>query len=108
MKRVLGGKKQGVEEKAKGVPIRFIGKSADKRGEDATRVKRAQESTHYRKAQEVIYSAIMKRATDVHLEPQPDEMTVRLRLDGILQTAEPLERAEGDAILNIFKVLADL
>jgi len=35
-------------------------------------------------------------------------MTVRFRIDGILQPAEPFPRATGDSILNIFKVLGDL
>src|SRR5438128_3847444 len=35
-------------------------------------------------------------------------MTVRLRIDGILHAADPFSRSMGDAVLNIFKVLADL
>src|SRR3954452_16018196 len=38
MRRLLGGKKAEAGEKKKPIPIRFIGKTADKRGEDATRV----------------------------------------------------------------------
>jgi general secretion pathway protein E len=104
----LTGKKGASEEKKKIVPIRFIGKSADRRGEDAGRFKRAQESEHYRKALDLVYGAIVKRATDIHLEPTEGEMSVRLRIDGILTPHEPLDRSEGDAILNIFKVLGDM
>ena len=100
--------KPKVEEKKKGVPIRFIGRSGEKRGDDTGRVRRAQESPHYRRALEMVYSAINKRATDIHLEPTKDEMTVRLRVDGMLQTAPGMTREEGDAVLNIIKVLANL
>src|SRR5439155_3633741 len=46
--------------------------------------------------------------TDIHLEPTKQEMTVRYRIDGILHATDPFSRAMGDAVLNIFKVLADL
>lgn len=100
--------KEAVEEKRKLIPVRFIGKSGDGREEDAVRVRRAQESQHYRSALELVHDAIRDRATDIHLEPTREEMTVRFRIDGILQPAHPFERDEGDAVLNIFKVLADL
>ncbi len=99
------------EEKKRMVPIRFIGKSGGKvkgGADEATRVRRAQESPQYRQALEMVYGAIVKRATDIHLEPTEDEMSVRLRIDGMLQPADPMDRAEGDAVLNIFKVLSDM
>jgi type II secretory ATPase GspE/PulE/Tfp pilus assembly ATPase PilB-like protein len=96
------------EEREKPIPIRFIGKSEGGRETDLSRVARAQESKGYRKALELIQDAIEKRATDIHLEPTRDEMTVRFRVDGILQAAAPFSRTMGDAVLNIFKVLADL
>jgi type II secretory ATPase GspE/PulE/Tfp pilus assembly ATPase PilB-like protein len=92
----------------KPIPLRFIGKSSDGREEDATRVAHAQRSRGYRAALETVYGAIQKRATDIHLEPTKDEMTVRLRIDGILQPGEPFSRERGDSVLNIFKVLAAL
>ena len=54
----------------------------------------------------MVYEAIQLRATDIHMEPTKEEMTVRLRIDGILHAAAPFKRATGDAVLNIFKVLA--
>jgi general secretion pathway protein E len=88
-------------------PIRFISKSS--RGEpDAKRVARAEESKGYKAALLMVYDALCLRATDIHLEPVKEEMTVRFRIDGILQPAEPFPRATGDSVVNIFKVLADL
>lgn len=102
----LGGRERA-EEKKKGIPVRFIGKSS-KGEEDAVRVRRAQESEYYRAALELVYDAIQARATDIHLEPTKDEMTVRFRVDGILVPSSPFDRDAGDAVLNIFKVLADM
>jgi type II secretory ATPase GspE/PulE/Tfp pilus assembly ATPase PilB-like protein len=56
----------------------------------------------------MVYEAIVSRATDIHMEPTKDEMTVRFRVDGILQPAAPFKRSTGDSVINIFKVLADL
>jgi len=107
--RYLGLNRAAAEkEKKKVIPVRFIGKSSDTSGEDATRVRRAQESPHYRAALELVYQALLSRATDIHLEPTRDDMTIRFRIDGILQPAPMMGRGEGDAVLNIFKVLADI
>jgi type II secretory ATPase GspE/PulE/Tfp pilus assembly ATPase PilB-like protein len=103
------GRKARAEEKQKIIPIRFIGKSGNTaRPDDAARVRRAQESPSYREALEMVYRALQMRATDIHMEPTREEMTVRLRIDGMLQPAKSFERHEGDSILNIFKVLAAL
>jgi general secretion pathway protein E len=90
------------------IPVRFIGKSGNEREEDARRLGRLQGSKGYRGALELISDAIEKRATDIHLEPTKDEMVVRFRVDGILEQSSPFARPTGDAVINIFKVLADL
>ncbi len=105
-RRLLGLGGRDVEEKKKFIPIRFVGKSFDGKDEDATRVRRAAESPHYRAALQLVYDAVLARATDIHLEPTKDEMTVRFRIDGILQATSPFGREVGDAVLNIFKVLS--
>jgi type II secretory ATPase GspE/PulE/Tfp pilus assembly ATPase PilB-like protein len=97
----------GDDDSRDGPPIRFIGKSAGHRGGD-DRVAKAAESKGYKGALEMVYEAIKCRATDIHMEPTKEEMTVRYRIDGILQPADPFSRSMGDAVINIFKVLADL
>jgi type II secretory ATPase GspE/PulE/Tfp pilus assembly ATPase PilB-like protein len=91
-----------------GPPIRFIGKSHGHRGGDDDRVAKAQDSKGYKAALEMVYEAIKSRATDIHMEPTKDEMTVRYRIDGMLTPADPFSRSMGDAVINIFKVLGDL
>ncbi|NBO91211.1 MAG: type II/IV secretion system protein [Planctomycetia bacterium] len=107
--RLLSGKSRAVDKgPGRFIPVRFIGKSGGGKDEDATRVRRAEESSGYRLAIEMVHDAIQKRATDIHMEPTQDEMTVRFRIDGILQPGTPMPRDQGDGVLNIFKVLADL
>jgi type II secretory ATPase GspE/PulE/Tfp pilus assembly ATPase PilB-like protein len=90
----------------KGPPVEFVGKS--NKGDDPSKVAKAAASRGYLGAKEMVWEALQKRATDIHLEPTKDEMVVRFRVDGILHTADPFSRAMGDAVINIFKVLADL
>jgi type II secretory ATPase GspE/PulE/Tfp pilus assembly ATPase PilB-like protein len=99
-------KKEEKEEKK--IPIRFIGKSFNQQDVDENRVKRAEESRGYKAALEMVYEAICARATDIHMEPTKEEMTVRFRVDGMLQPTPPFSRQMGDGVLNIFKVLAAL
>jgi type II secretory ATPase GspE/PulE/Tfp pilus assembly ATPase PilB-like protein len=96
------------EKGEKPIPIRFIGKSIGEKEEDGKRVARVQASKGYRAALEMIHEALQRRATDIHLEPTKDEMTVRFRIDGIMEVTRPFARRMGDAVVNIFKVLADL
>ncbi|MGH7221704.1 MAG: GspE/PulE family protein [Gemmataceae bacterium] len=90
------------------IPVRFIGKSAQESEEESRRVARLQGSKGYRAALELVADALDKRTTDIHLEPTKEEMIVRFRVDGILEATTPFARATGDAVVNIFKVLADL
>jgi type II secretory ATPase GspE/PulE/Tfp pilus assembly ATPase PilB-like protein len=89
------------------IPIRFIGKS-ETEGEEDPRVARVEETKGYKGALAMVYDAITMRGTDIHMEPTKEEMTVRFRIDGMLQPAPGFSRHTGDAVINIFKVLADL
>lgn len=100
--------RQATSEKEEGPPVRFIGKSADQREEDPVRLARAEGSKGFLAAREMVYQAIQHRTTDIHMEPTKEEMTVRFRIDGILQSFDPFTRTMGDSVLNIFKVLANL
>ena len=57
-------------------------------------------------AKELVYDAVLRRATDIHLEPTTEQLSVRYRIDGILHAAEPFDRPTGDAVVNVFKVLS--
>ena len=101
-------KKEVKEQKVKGYPIRFMSRSATGEVEDRTRVERVQQSKGYKGALEMVWDALQKRATDIHLEPTANEMAVRFRIDGIMTNIKPLSRAMGDGVINIFKVLCNL
>ena len=89
-----------------GPPIVFIGKSQGNNKDDPSRVRQAEESRSFMGAKELVYDAVMRRATDIHLEPTTEQLSVRYRIDGILHAAEPFDRGTGDAVVNVFKVLS--
>jgi type II secretory ATPase GspE/PulE/Tfp pilus assembly ATPase PilB-like protein len=91
-----------------GPPIRFIGRSISQREEDPARVTRATECKGYKAAAEMIVEAVKLRATNIQLEPNRDEVAVRYRIDGIFQPAKSFSRSRGEAVINVFKVLANL
>ncbi|MEI8229479.1 MAG: ATPase, T2SS/T4P/T4SS family, partial [Planctomycetota bacterium] len=62
-----------------------------------------------RSVQGILLTAIQMRATDVHMDPKVgDELQIRYRVDGILQTISTLPGAAGRAIVSAGKVLADM
>ena len=101
----LGIHQKEEEEEQIGPPIKFIGKGMNQVQEDPTRVHAAEQSSGYMAAKELVYDAIVRRSTDIHLEPKKEQIAVRYRIDGMLATAEPFERPVGEAVVNVFKVL---
>lgn len=57
----------------------------------------------------MIYTAIQRRASDIHIETQSDAVYVKYRIDGVLQTAmRPIDRQFHSAILSRIKVMSEL
>jgi len=92
-----------VQEEAVGPPIVFISKS-----KAAGRSKSVESSRGFMAAKELIYDAILRRATDIHLEPKEEETAVRLRIDGVMYPTEPFDAAVGQHVVNIIKVLSSM
>jgi len=96
---------RNTREESIGPPIEFIGKSVSGLGGDEGRSRQVENSKGYLAAKELVYDAILRRSTDIHLEPMKDQVATRYRVDGVMYPAEPFDRAVGDAVINIFKVL---
>ncbi len=56
----------------------------------------------------LIEQAINDRASDIHIEPQEDEVRVRYRIDGILHPAVSLPLGAHSAIVSRIKVLSGM
>ncbi len=56
----------------------------------------------------LIFHAILQNASDIHIEPGENELTVRYRIDGILHDAMILEKNAAPGIITRIKVLSNL
>jgi type IV pilus assembly protein PilB len=56
-----------------------------------------------------IYTAIQRRASDIHIETQNDAVYVKYRIDGVLQSAmRPIDKRFHSTIISRIKVMAEL
>jgi len=56
-----------------------------------------------------VYTAIQRRASDIHIETQDDAVHVKYRIDGVLQPAmRPIAKQHHGAIISRIKVMAEL
>ena len=57
----------------------------------------------------MIYTAIQRRASDIHVETQDDAVYVKYRIDGVLQSAmRPIDKQYHGPILSRIKVMSEL
>lgn len=56
----------------------------------------------------ILQEAIKERATDVHVEPQQDQVTVRIRIDGVLQTIMTPPMSSLSGLVTRIKILSKL
>jgi len=56
-----------------------------------------------------IFTALQRRASDIHIETQDDAVVVKYRIDGVLQSAiAPIAKQHHSAIISRIKVMAEL
>jgi len=56
-----------------------------------------------------IYTAIQRRASDIHIETAEDAVLIKYRIDGVLQPAmQPIAKQHHSSILSRVKVMAEL
>ena len=56
----------------------------------------------------MIRAAAAKRASDIHIEPQSSETSIRLRIDGILREHQRVPRALQNPVVSRIKILSDM
>ena len=57
----------------------------------------------------MLYTAIQRRASDIHVETQDDAVYVKYRIDGVLQSAlRPIDKQFHSPILSRIKVMSEL
>ncbi len=57
----------------------------------------------------IIFTAVQKRASDVHIESREEGVTIKYRIDGVLGEAmEPIDKKFQSPIISRIKVMSDL
>jgi type IV pilus assembly protein PilB len=83
----------------------------DENAEDSLTVERLTSdiSPVIRLVDSTIYTAITRRASDIHIETQDDAVHVKYRIDGVLQPAmRPIAKQFHSSIISRIKVMAEL
>ncbi len=57
---------------------------------------------------DLLYSAVLRQASDIHIDPGPDSLRIRFRVDGGLEEIHRLPMAIAGNLTNRFKVLAQM
>jgi type IV pilus assembly protein PilB len=83
----------------------------DESGEEQLTVDKltADSSPVIRLVDTTIYTAIQRRASDIHIETGDDAVHVKYRIDGVLQPAmRPIDKRHHSTIISRIKVMAEL
>lgn len=56
----------------------------------------------------VIQAAVAKKASDIHVEPQPNDTSIRLRIDGILREHLRIPKGLQNSVASRIKILSDM
>jgi type IV pilus assembly protein PilB len=56
----------------------------------------------------VIQAAVAKKASDIHVEPQPNDTSIRLRIDGILREHIRIPKGLQNSVASRIKILSDM
>ena len=103
------GSQRVLDEATESFELQRLGE--DEQGEDSLTVERltGDISPVIRLVDSMIYTAIQRRASDIHVETQDDAVYVKYRIDGVLQSAmRPIDRQFHGPILSRIKVMAEL
>ena len=56
----------------------------------------------------ILYKAIIERASDIHFEPQREDIFIRIRIDGLLVPFTKIKNCEYQKLLSQIKVLGNM
>jgi general secretion pathway protein E len=56
----------------------------------------------------ILFEAVQRRASDIHIEPYENEVKIRFRIDGVLHNVQSLPRQHVGPLLSRLKIMANL
>jgi type IV pilus assembly protein PilB len=94
--------------------MEFISSSSQQRNIEAMREmqlelnQKSRSTPAVHKVAEIIRAAAAKLASDIHIEPQAGETSVRFRVDGILREFQRIPRSLQHQVVSRIKILSDM
>jgi type IV pilus assembly protein PilB len=99
-----------LDEATEGFRMTLVGE--DEEGEETLTIDSitAQESSPIIKlVDSIVFNAIQRRASDIHIETRDNEVVVKYRIDGVLYEAlEPIDKRHHSTIISRIKVMSEL
>jgi len=103
------GVREGKEAKVRrGPEVRFARRWETEVGRDPPRLRKVRGKRGYRTALLLLEEALARRAAEIVLDLPRSKTTVRYRIDGVLHPGDPLPRSQGQAVVRIYRLLAEL
>lgn len=98
-----------LDEATEGFQLQLVQEAED--GEEVLSIDRitADSSPIIRLVDTVLFNAIQRRASDIHVETQDREVVVKYRIDGVLyQAMKPIDKRHHSTIISRIKVMSEL
>ncbi len=98
-----------LDEATEGFRLQLVQEAED--GEEVLSIDRitADASPIIRLVDSVLFNAIQRRASDIHIETQEREVVVKYRIDGVLyQAMEPIDKQHHSTVISRIKVMSEL
>jgi type II secretory ATPase GspE/PulE/Tfp pilus assembly ATPase PilB-like protein len=103
------GTQRVLEQASESFKIQVV--NTDENGEDVLSVDsiQADASPIIRLVDSAVFDALNRRASDIHIETRDNEVVVKYRIDGVLQSAmKPIAKEHHSTIISRIKVMAEL
>jgi type II secretory ATPase GspE/PulE/Tfp pilus assembly ATPase PilB-like protein len=103
------GTQRVLEQASESFKVQVI--TTDENGEDVLSVDsmQAEASPIIRLVDSAVFDALNRRASDIHIETRDNEVVVKYRIDGVLQSAmKPIAKEHHSTIISRIKVMAEL
>ena len=98
-----------LDEATEGFKMQLVQEAED--GEEVLSIDRitADSSPIIRLVDSILFNAIQRRASDIHVETQDREVVVKYRIDGVLyQAMQPIDKRHHSTIISRIKVMSEL
>jgi len=72
-------------------------------------ITQAEQSPIIKLVDSIVFNAIQRRASDIHIETRDNEVVVKYRIDGVLyQALDPIDKKHHSTIISRIKVMSEL